>query len=319
MAQGQVKDKNIVVSVVVGGRAIEGIRVNVNQRVEQLIREALREAGLAGANTDEWDLRNQGGQPIDRALRIGEAGIAEGATLYLDPREGGGGNVPVLVDPEISRRKLARQLEDWHANRAAYRSRGWFLVAQDELAVDVAFGARVPIGEPPGVPLLPVCIRIDFHNYDLWAPSVTFVDVLTGEPAPPAADALEHRPDGRPLRPGEPAERSLLPNHPATKLPFLCQQGIREYHEHPEHDGDSWLLHRASGRGTLSSICTQVWRLMTRNVVALAVEGAIGTEAGIGQLRFSLVQGDVDLIAEQRRAHEAAVAAGAVPGMAAVA
>jgi hypothetical protein len=40
--------------------------------------------------------------------------------------------------------------------------------------------------------------------------------------------------------------------------PFLCLPGIREYHDNPAHSGDSWLLHRASGEGSLAFILDKI-------------------------------------------------------------
>jgi hypothetical protein len=37
----------------------------------------------------------------------------------------------------------------------------------------------------------------------------------------------------------------------ADEVPFLCIAGVREYHEHPGHSGDSWELHRSTGAGRL--------------------------------------------------------------------
>src|SRR5258706_4459040 len=42
--------------------------------------------------------------------------------------------------------------------------------------------------------------------------------------------------------------------------PFICLQGVREYHKHPAHNGDSWWLHRKGGKGTLSYIVEQLAR-----------------------------------------------------------
>jgi hypothetical protein len=33
------------------------------------------------------------------------------------------------------------------------------------------------------------------------------------------------------------------------EAPFLCIAGVREYHDHPGHSGDSWDLHRTTGAG----------------------------------------------------------------------
>jgi len=51
----------------------------------------------------------------------------------------------------------------------------------------------------------------------------------------------------------------LLDDHPTTHKPFLCVRGIREYHEHPQHSGDEWLLYRESMN--MFSIVMSLWRV----------------------------------------------------------
>jgi hypothetical protein len=50
-----------------------------------------------------------------------------------------------------------------------------------------------------------------------------------------------------------------LDDHPFTHKPFLCLRGIREYHEHPQHSGDEWLLYRESMN--MFSIVMSLWRV----------------------------------------------------------
>jgi hypothetical protein len=80
---------------------------------------------------------------------------------------------------------------------------------------------------------------------------------------------------------------------------------VREYHSHPEHDGDDWLLHRGHGYGTLGQLCDVLWRLTTRNVtglnfVARRIEFG-GQKLGEG-LAVELAQEDVAAIAAQQKA-----------------
>ena len=44
----------------------------------------------------------------------------------------------------------------------------------------------------------------------------------------------------------------------SESLPFLCIRGVREYHRHPAHTGDAWLLHRGRGEGTLAAILAAI-------------------------------------------------------------
>jgi hypothetical protein len=195
-----------------------------------------------------------------------------------------------LVDPEISRSKFRRELKLWRAN-PVHRERGWLLLDCDEeaLIIEFAFLARVSIssGAAP-IPVISSAIRLSYENYDLWPPSLTFVDAFTRAPATnPHVRAFMALPDG--------PRDVLIDAHPVTGLPFLCVAGNREYHSHPQHTGDSWLLHRPLGEGSMSTICDRVWRYMARNVVGLSVQmQALPGWPLRAQLHIVLAQGHID-------------------------
>jgi hypothetical protein len=177
------------------------------------------------------------------------------------------------------------------------------VLGRDDLTVDVAFLARVLLGGQAPLPVVSVCVRLDFSNYDLWAPSVTFLDVFTRAPivGGPHVQAIT-------VENGEVANVVVTP-HPRTGGPFLCLPGIREYHSHPQHDGDDWLLHRGAGEGSLWWLCEQIWLRMARNVIGFQVMAAtMGSEgpAIVRQAQFALVQGDPDALAAQLAAQAVA-------------
>jgi Predicted metal binding domain len=39
--------------------------------------------------------------------------------------------------------------------------------------------------------------------------------------------------------------------HLEDDRPFVCLQGVREYHDNPGHTGDPWWLHRGAGAGRI--------------------------------------------------------------------
>lgn len=170
-----------------------------------------------------------------------------------------------LVDQAISREKFLRELERWETNDL-HQERGWILLAAnvDALTVELAFLAKVTttMGASP-LPVVVCAIRLAYENYDLWPPSLTFIDVFTRQPMRPHVRAIQPTPEG--LR------DVLIDSHLDTNQPFLCVAGIREYHTHPQHSGDSWLLHRQLGEGTMSTICDRVWRYMVKSVVGINV------------------------------------------------
>ena len=85
------KTNQLELTVVVSGQAT-ALKVNSNQSVEHLVKEALKESGNKGQPPSEWELRTSDGTLIDHELSIGDAGITVGSTLFLSPRAGAGGN-----------------------------------------------------------------------------------------------------------------------------------------------------------------------------------------------------------------------------------
>ena len=84
-------DPNIIVNVVVSGQPTS-VKANVHQKVEHLVKEALDQTGNKGQSAGEWELRTTDGALIEQTLKIENAGIVEGMTLYLSPRAGAGGH-----------------------------------------------------------------------------------------------------------------------------------------------------------------------------------------------------------------------------------
>lgn len=194
-----------------------------------------------------------------------------------------------LVDPEVTRRKIDREIELWGENAAAYRRRGWLLLGRDGNVIDVSFIAQLPLAGRT-IPILAASVRIDYTNYDLWPPSVQFIDPATGEFSPPVKDATVQTSEG---------PRNLIVNaHPDNGRPFFCVVGTREYHFHDQHSGDDWLLHRSSGAGALATICDRIWRSMVRNLLGLQVMLAtLPPESGEGgKVQIQLASADLDAL-----------------------
>lgn len=178
---------------------------------------------------------------------------AGGAGVYArtgKPRE-------ILVDPAVSRVKFERELADYARIAADRRRLEWWILHAEFPEVLIAFAA--PQLRPAAVVFAAL---LDFTNYDLWPPSVTLVNPFTSAPLlarqiPPALTFKRRIPAGPPVDiPGvgevvPQAEQPLLQAHGPDEIPFLCIPGVREYHDHPAHSGDSWLLHRGKGEGML--------------------------------------------------------------------
>jgi len=83
-------DPNITVNVVVSGQATS-LKVNIHQKVDHLVKEALDATGNKGQPSSDWELRTSDGALIEQTLTVQNAAIVNGRTLYLSPRAGAGG------------------------------------------------------------------------------------------------------------------------------------------------------------------------------------------------------------------------------------
>ena len=115
---------------------------------------------------------------------------------------------------------------------------------------------------------------LDFTDYDLVPPSVRLVDPFTREPyqaselpthlrrqvttPAPAELVIPGLPPG--ATPMVVQESRIMQWHDEDDMPFLCLPGVREYHAHPAHSGDSWLLHQGGGEGSLHFLLEQLSR-----------------------------------------------------------
>ena len=186
------------------------------------------------------------------------------------------------VDPEVSRLKFEREVNRLADHQADLQHRGIFVFGKPVYPIvelifvprhplQVAFATQLPanielpLGSPLGAVAMAVAAvpslsaqafkaRFDLTDYDLRAPSLEFRD--------PWTDAL--LPYGTMFRALEFEEERkqhlvLLDDHPTTHKPFLCLRGIREYHEHPQHSGDDWLLYRTEM--SLFSMVMSLWRV----------------------------------------------------------
>jgi len=177
-----------------------------------------------------------------------------------------------FVDSSVSRSKFARELTQYKKFEHEYLRRGWWMLSSEFPEVFIVFGT--PNLKPPAVAFGAL---LDFTNYDYWAPSVRLVDPFTRIPylGKELPTILKRRTkfSGQ-LPPGLAAqlppqiaaqnemfaEQPLMIFHNPDDVPFLCMPGVREYHDHPAHSGDSWLLHRGKGEGTLHHILDTLFK-----------------------------------------------------------
>ena len=158
------------------------------------------------------------------------------------------------VDPAVSRAKFDREITDYRSMEDDYRARGWLLVkARWPVAVVVLASNKT------SPPTIVTAVQFDYTNYDAEPPSVRFVDPFSGRlllfkelptrlPRMIAGPEMT-MPDGTKAQLRKPLD--LMQTDSQEDLPFLCVSGVKEYHDHPGHSGDSWEIHRSAGEGRL--------------------------------------------------------------------
>ena len=184
----------------------------------------------------------------------------------------------MATDPGVSRRKFDREIADFRSQEEHYRRQGIWMLDCVYPQVLLAFAtSRAPQVHVPFGAL------IDFEDYDARPLTVTLVHPCTRQPLRlnEVMPQFVQMPSGNnyfgrlmrvrqdTARPDGIAVDSILqgydqdPNFP----PFLCIAGVRAYHEHPAHSGDSWWLHRISGEGKLHQIAQLLWNYGVKNIV----------------------------------------------------
>lgn len=162
-----------------------------------------------------------------------------------------------LVDPSVSMQKFEQEIARYREVDDEHFKRGCWILRAKFPEVFVVFAT--PQLKPPSVLF---GVLLNFTNFDFWPPSVQFVDPFTGLPL--KYSELNYKflrqvktldDSGRQVA-TEP--QPLLQAHVDEK-PFLCLPGVREYHEHPAHTGDSWFLHRGKGEGSLYFLLEKIY------------------------------------------------------------
>lgn len=167
----------------------------------------------------------------------------------------------MYTQPEVVRRKYERELAAFKVQATYYRERGVWLL---EESFPSALFAMVAINNKP-FPIVPFGVVVDFKNYDLEPLSLTFVNPMTKAPLKLQELASVER-----NKPGATeTERFLNGWSPDDDKPFLCLQGVREYHSNPGHTGDSWWLHRGTGAGRLGRILDFLARFGSEPIIGL--------------------------------------------------
>lgn len=191
---------------------------------------------------------------------------------------------PQFVDVEVTKQKYAEELAKFHTMKENYRKLGVLLL--DEAYPNLYFGFTAPSLSP--VPII-FAVKINFDNYDVQPLSVQFVHPLT---LAPVLSSQMHTHLPRKLE-GSPQPQFLLQAH-RDEQPFFCIPGVREYHDHPYHTGDSWFLYRKKGKdGSLCFILDNLQLYGTSHIKAYQVP--IQLMAEFNRINISLDQNSLSL------------------------
>jgi hypothetical protein len=153
------------------------------------------------------------------------------------------------LDPEVERRKFAAEVAILERNARQLHANGAIVLRCEQPEIDVLFVPRWPLRaavlggilEFPNLSARAFGVRFDLSGYDQRPPSVSFRDPWTWASATHGA-----LPNAILVGQGVQPQLVIIAGHPVTGQSFLCIRGVREYHEHPQHDGDDWAMHRSS-------------------------------------------------------------------------
>ena len=179
------------------------------------------------------------------------------------------------MEPEVSLIKFKEEIGDFHKISNDWRTKGVFLIHEDFPTVEFMF--TTPKLSPSAIAF---CVRIDFTNYDIEPPSLKFIcpftrRTLTRQEIPVQFNQVELLEEINANVPIQIQGQDLLQGPPNGK-PFFCIPGIKEYHDHPAHTGDSWLLHRKRGEGRLGFILDQLYNHSIAGISSYNISYNIG-------------------------------------------
>lgn len=169
------------------------------------------------------------------------------------------------MEPEVSLIKFKEEMDDFHKISNDWRIKGVFLIHKNYPIVEFIF--TTPKLRPSAIAF---CVQIDFTNYDIEPPSLKFICPFTKKVLTRREVPLQFIQINMPDKVDQNIQNNIQGQDllQGDEVPFLCISGIKEYHDHPAHTGDSWLLHRTKGEGSLGFILDQLYYHSTARVVS---------------------------------------------------
>lgn len=179
----------------------------------------------------------------------------------------------MATDPQVSRIKFRREVQRLGRAQNRNAKMGLWVLRAEFPEVLVAFATPNPTQVSIAFAAL-----IDFTDYDAHPLAVTLVHPCT-EKVLKYSEILPQEFPNLPIQSSPRIARLRSSGGGLTvdsivqaygqedEAPFLCLPGVRAYHDHPAHTGDSWWLHKMSGEGSLHSILHTLWKYGVSNVI----------------------------------------------------
>lgn len=155
-----------------------------------------------------------------------------------------------IADPEVSKRKFEAECHKLKMVEDKYWEKG--IICTKISYPNIYFIFSIPKLIP--YPIV-FSVRINFTNYDFEPPSVLFINPFTFQPLKREQIPIAFIQTNV----NNPFQAQDLLQGVGDVLPFFCIPGIKEYHDHPAHSGDSWFLYRTKGEGQLLFIIDQLY------------------------------------------------------------
>ncbi len=182
------------------------------------------------------------------------------------------------INPEISIEKFDKEVNQFLSSEEMHRKRGIIMLKREFPNVILSFSA---IQLKPAVHVF--AVKVNFDNYDLDPPSIRFIDPFTWEDLPNIPIPMLRRM----IKDNGMMELQPLVQQDTTGLPFICFPGVREYHRHPAHSGNSWLLHRkVDGEGTLGFLVEKIFEYGISAISSFQFQTITQVVSPIAQIGF---------------------------------
>ncbi len=153
-----------------------------------------------------------------------------------------------FVDFEVTKIKFDKEIQEFKNLEGKYRKRGVICTKIEDFSINLIFA--IPHFKPQPIAF---AVNIDYTNWDSEPPSIKVIDSFTEEVLNKKDIMIE-------FLQWNSEKKSPQPIFIGDKSPFFCIQGVREYHQHPYHSGDSWMLHRTEGEGKLSDLIEKLMK-----------------------------------------------------------